>query len=147
MMGRFAGGGRVKAAVDALDTVRDYLENSSDPDIYVAADELASKVPEASGIADRMRRIDDAMIQSGAGGDPDQFRKEWVAIFEDLEKMRTQFEPERMPQGEREGLLAQLKSELELYGEGEFTPPKTEVEPERYTDEMIEELYGPEKTP
>jgi hypothetical protein len=81
---RFAGGGSVRKAIKALDGARSMLTDS-DPDFDHIADLLSKEVPEASAIAEKIKKTANATPKTG---DPDEFRKDWLSITQQIKDLK-----------------------------------------------------------
>jgi len=79
---RFAGGGSVKKAIKALNAARAMLEDS-DPDFDHIADLLSKEVPQASGIAAKIKKT-----ANFDGDDLEVERKEWLDIQKQMKDLK-----------------------------------------------------------
>ncbi|HUW45115.1 MAG TPA: hypothetical protein VMW50_04890 [Dehalococcoidia bacterium] len=81
---QFAAGGRVRRAIKALNGARSMLTDS-DPDFDHIADLLAKEVPEASHIAEKIKKTANAEPKTS---DPDEFRDAWLSINKQLKELK-----------------------------------------------------------
>lgn len=80
----FAKGGSVKRAIAALKKARDALHDS-DPNFDDIADYLKQNVPEARGLASRIKKTANKKPKTN---DPDEFRQDWLDINKEFKEIQ-----------------------------------------------------------